>query len=252
MKITSISFDFWNTIYEDHTHSYERHTERVKCLQDALVKNGYAKFGDASSTLNASSTLSIEESFKYCWEYFDKIWKNEHRTLNAKELLRIGLNYLKADLPQNEFDRVADFFENILIKYDPVLFEGVKEVLPELAKNYKLGITSDTAYTSGRILKKLLEKDGLLGCFSGFTFSDEQGCSKPDPNMFRNTMWQLGSKAHETIHVGDNEYTDIQGAKEEGLKTVLFTGGLKDKNMNTEADYRVDSWDELVEVLKFV
>jgi HAD superfamily hydrolase (TIGR01549 family) len=240
MKITSISFDFWNTIYEDHTHSYERHKERVKYLGDALIRNGY------------SNELDIEGSFKFCWEYFDKIWKNEHRTLNAKELLRVGLSYLKADLPKIDFDSVADFFDEVLLKYHPGLFDGVKDILPKLAENYKLGITSDTAYTSGRILKKLLEKDGLLECFSGFTFSDEQGCSKPDPNMFRNTMWQLGSKAHETIHVGDNEYTDIQGAKEEGLKTILFTGGLKDKNVDTEADYRVDSWEELLEVMKFV
>ncbi|MFI5145452.1 MAG: HAD family hydrolase, partial [Ignavibacteria bacterium] len=155
-------------------------------------------------------------------------------------------------LPKNDFDSVADFFEEVLLKYPSQLFDGVKDILPELAKKYKLGITSDTAYTSGRILKKLLEKDGLLECFTGFTYSDEMGCSKPDPNMFRNTMWQLGSKAHETIHVGDNEYTDIQGAKEEGLKTILFTGGLKDKNVDSEADYRVDTWDELMEVLKFV
>jgi putative hydrolase of the HAD superfamily len=246
MKITSISFDFWNTIYEDHKHSYERHKERVKYLGDALVKNGYKQYADASSSLN------IEESFKYCWDYFDKIWKNEHRTLNAKELLKIGLDYLKADLPENEFNSVADFFGNILLKYPPEIFEGAKEVIPQLTEKYKLGITSDTAYTSGKVLKQLLEKDGLLKYFSGFTYSDEAGCSKPDPKMFRSTMLRLGSKAHETIHVGDNEYTDIQGAKEEGLKTMLFTGGLKDKNVNSEADYRVDSWKELLEVLKFV
>jgi len=246
MKITSISFDFWNTIYEDHQHSYERHAERVKFLGDALKRNGYKEYSDTSAP------LSIEESFKFCWEYFDKIWKNEHRTLNAKELLRVGLSHLNADLPKNDFDSVAGFFDEVLLKYHPGLFGGVKDVLHKLAENYKLGITSDTAYTSGRVLKKLLEKDGLLECFTGFTFSDEQGCSKPDPNMFRSTMWQLGSKSHETIHVGDNEYTDIQGAKEEGLKTVLFTGGLKDKNMNTEADYRVDSWEELLEIFKFI
>lgn len=257
MKITSISFDFWNTIYDNRKESGERHKERVKFLQDALVRCGYNEFSDETGVLR------IEGLFKFNWEYFDIIWKKEHRTLNAKELLMVGLSYLsnhapegaikkEISLPSGEFNQVTGFFEDVLLKYPPEYFTGVNEVLPELAKKYKLGITSDTAYTSGRVLKKILEKDGLLECFSGFTYSDEMGCSKPDPNMFRNTMWLLGSKAHETIHVGDNEYTDIQGAKEEGLKTVLFTGGLENKDIDTEADYRVDSWDELLEVMKYV
>lgn len=243
MKITSISFDFWNTIYEDHKHSYKRHKERVKCLREALIKSGYK---------DTERSRSIEDSFKYCWDYFDKIWKNEHRTQNASELLQVGCDWMNVKIPQNEFDRVVKFFEETLLKYPPDLFEGVKEVIPKLSQKYKLGITSDTAYTPGRVLKKLLEKDGLLQYFSSFTFSDEAGCSKPDPKMFRNTMAQLGSNAHETVHVGDNEYTDIQGAIDAGLKTILFTAGLPDKNVSTEADYKVNSWKELLELMHFI
>ena len=251
MKITAISFDFWNTIYYDHQHSYERHVERVNFLSDVLKRNGYEKLPD------------IEGMFTYCWDYFDKIWKNEHRTQNASELFKVGLEHLTpplskgegADnivLPPDEFKLVVDFFENILLKYPPDVFEDVKTVIPALAKKYKLGITSDTAYTPGRVLKQLLEKNGLLQYFSAFTFSDEAGCSKPDPQTFRSTLNQLGSKPHETIHVGDNEYTDIEGGIEAGMKTVLFTGGLKNKDVETEADYKVNNWVELMELGHFI
>ena len=261
MKITAISFDFWNTIYVDHQHTYERHSERVNFLRDALIKCGY------------NNEYDIEGSFKYCWDYFDKIWKNEHRTLNAAQLLQVGLEHLTpacADasagrpslskgegdgnivLPPDEFKLVVDFFENILLKYPPGLFDDAESVIPKLAQKYKLGITSDTAYTPGRVLKQLLEKDGLLQCFSAFTFSDEAGCSKPDPQTFRNTLNQLSSKPHEAIHVGDNEYTDIEGGIEAGMKTILFTAGLKNKDVETEADYKVNSWLELIELMHFI
>lgn len=246
MTITAISFDFWNTIYYDHQNTYERHNERVKFFRDALVRSGYDEY------LNTSSSLSVEESFKHCWACFDKIWKNEHRTLNAKELLKIGCDFLGATLPQNEFDSVVKFFEEIILKYPPEPFADVKEVLPLMSQKYKLGITSDTAYSSGKTLRKLLEHDDLLRYFSAFTFSDEAGCSKPDPRMFRNTLRELGTTQNDTIHVGDNEYTDILGAKEEGMKTILFTEGLEDKNKETEADFRAKSWTELLEVLHFI
>jgi putative hydrolase of the HAD superfamily len=240
MKIAAISFDFWNTIYHDYQHTYERHSERVRFFSDALQRSGY------------KDELDIEGSFKYCWEYFDKIWKNEHRTPNAKELLKVGCDFIKVQLPDDEFDAVAKFFEEILLKYPPEPFADVKEVIQILAQKYKLGITSDTAYTSGRVLRQLLEKDGLLQYFSGFTFSDEIGCSKPDPVTFRNTMAKLGSHPHDTIHVGDNEYTDIEGAKEIGMKTIMITEGLEDKNKETEADYKVNNWTELLELLHFI
>jgi putative hydrolase of the HAD superfamily len=237
MPIKAISFDFWNTLYYDHQIMYERHNKRVNHLKEALLKNGY------------NGELDVEGSFKYCWEHFDKIWKSEHRTLNSRELLIAGCEWLGVTLPEEDVISVSKFFGEVLLEHPPVLFEGVKETIPVLAKNYKLGITSDTAYTSGKTLRKLLEKDCLLKYFSAFTFSDEIGNSKPHIKAFQSTLNQLDAKPEEAVHVGDNEDTDIKGAIEAGLKAVMFRGAYEREIGFTEAHYFANDWSELNEIL---
>ncbi len=191
---------------------YQRHDMRVKYMREALLRHGY------------DDGLDIEGSFKYCWEHFDKIWKNEYRTLNSRELLLAGCDWLGVTLPEEEIADVSNYFQEILLEHPPVLFEGVKETIPELAKHFKLGITSDTAYTSGKTLRKLLKHDELLKYFTAFTYSDEIGRSKPHGDAFKSTLKQFGVKADEVVHVGDNEDTDIKGAKNAGMSAVIFKG----------------------------
>jgi putative hydrolase of the HAD superfamily len=237
MSIKAISFDFWNTLYYDHQVMYDRHNKRVNRFKEALEKNGY------------DSQLDVEGSFKYCWEYFDKIWKGEQKTLNARELLLIGCDWLKVTLPEEDIISVSKYYEEVLLEDPPVLFEGNKEIIPELAKSFKLGITSDTAYTPGRVLRKLLEKDDLLKYFTAFSYSDEIGHSKPHIDVFSSTIKQLGAEPDESVHVGDNEYTDIRGAIAAGMKTIMFKGAFEREVSFTEADYVANDWKELREIL---
>jgi len=237
MLIKAISFDFWNTLYYDHQIEYNRHNKRVNHLKEALLRNGY------------DGELDVEGSFKFCWEHFEKIWKNDSRTLNSRELLVAGCDWLGVTLPENDINCISKYFGEVLLEHPPVLFEGVKETIPELAKHFKLGITSDTAYTSGRVLRKLLEKDGMLKYFSAFTFSDEIAHSKPHVIAFQSTLKQLGVKPDETIHVGDNEDTDIKGALEAGMKAIMFKGAYERDISFTQADYTANDWGELKRIL---
>jgi putative hydrolase of the HAD superfamily len=237
MSIKAISFDFWNTLYYDHQIEYHRHNKRVAHLKEALLKNG------------CNGELDVEGSFKHCWEHFDKIWKGEHRTLNARELLLVSCDWLGVTLPEDDIISISEYFGDVLLEHPPVLFKGVKETIPELAKRFKLGITSDTAYTSGKTLRKLLEKDDLLKYFTAFTFSDEIGNSKPHVKAFQSTLNQLGVKPEEAIHIGDNEDTDITGAKKAGMKAVIFKGALEREIELTEADYVANDWEELAGIL---
>ena len=237
MSIKGISFDFWNTLYYDHQIMYDRHNKRVNHLREAVIKNGY------------NGELDVEGSFKYCWEHFDKIWKYEHRTLNSRELLLTGCEWLGVTLPEEDIISVSKYFGEVMLENPPVLFKGVKETIPELAKQCKLGITSDTAYTSGRVLRKLLKKDGLLEYFTAFTYSDEIGHSKPHIKAFESTLVQLGVKPEETIHIGDNEDTDIKGAIGAGMKAVLFKGAFEREMGFTDADYIANDWKDLRRIL---
>jgi putative hydrolase of the HAD superfamily len=237
MKIKSLSFDLWNTLFYDHNVLYDRNKSRIEYFRKALERNGYDHEHD------------IAGAMKYCWEYFDKIWRDEHRTLSAKDLLLLSCEQLNVSLPENDVEDVSRFYEEIILDYKPNLFIGAKETIPELAKRYKLGITSDTAYTPGRVLRELLEHEGLLEYFTALTFSDEIGCSKPDPRAFGHTVRMLETSPEESIHIGDNEYTDIQGAKKFGMKAILFKGAYERDEAPTAADYRANDWNELKKIL---
>jgi putative hydrolase of the HAD superfamily len=217
---------------------YERHNSRVKHLREILQKNGH------------NHEIDLEPVFKYCWDQFDKVWKNEHRTLSAKELLLLKCEQLGITLPEEDINSVSKYFSEILLEHPPVLFDGAKEIIPKLALKYKLGITSDTAYTSGNTLKMLMERDGVLKYFSAFTFSDEVGCSKPAGNAFKNTLDVLGVKPGEAAHVGDNEYTDIGGAKMAEMIAVWFKGSEERTAGDTKADFKADNWDELAKIFE--
>ena len=62
-------------------------------------------------------------------------------------------------------------------------------------------------------------------------------------------MKQLGTEPEETVHVGDNEFTDIAGAVAAGMRTVIFKGAIEREVSFTEADYVANDWKELREIL---
>ena len=100
--------------------------------------------------------------------------------------------------------------------------------LDELSLHYKLGIISDTIHTTGRGLRYLLQRQGLLRFFNYMLFSDEIGASKPEPEVFRQAAFGLGAAPHQIVHIGDRESNDIIGPLSIGMNAILFTG-VKDR-----------------------
>ena len=88
----------------------------------------------------------------------------------------------------------------------------------------------------GRVLRGMLRHHGLEDYFQGFVFSDEIGCSKPDPRMFHAAAEQLGVDLAAMVHIGDRDHNDIKGPQALGMKAVLFTAVRDADEDNTSAD----------------
>ena len=86
-----------------------------------------------------------------------------------------------------------------------------------------LAVLSNTMRTPGATLRKLLERQGLLACFSHATFSDEVGVRKPDAQIFALTLRALGVEPAAAVHVGDDAILDVLGARMAGLRTIQVT-----------------------------
>jgi len=133
--------------------------------------------------------------------------------------------------------------------------DGVKESLELLKSKYKLGIVSDTGFSPGTVLRKLLENNSLISYFDVFSFSDETGVAKPHPKAYLTVLDALGCKPVDALHIGDIEQTDIEGAKKLGMKSIRFNGDTSfaltpEREEFTIADAEAESWSEIVRIIE--
>ena len=208
MIIKAITFDFWSTLYHYKQSPRSRREQHLRSILAAAGRDDV-------------TTEQVTQAMKEAWGVWDRIWRKEQRTPDAAEWLRLFLDNLGVALPETTFAQAVQGIEEAVVDIAlPV--DGVTDVLPRLASRYKLGIISDTGIAPGRVLRSLLKRDGLLSCFSHFTFSDEFGRSKPHPDVFLATLVGLGVAPEQAVHVGDLRHTDIAGARAVGMHAVRY------------------------------
>ena len=71
------------------------------------------------------------------------------------------------------------------------------------------------------LLVEVLEDLGWMGYFDGVIASGEVGVEKPDPRIFEEALRVSGVGRESAIHVGNDPISDIKGAAEVGIDTVL-------------------------------
>jgi len=136
-----------------------------------------------------------------------------------------------------------------MLQDPPLLKNGVKKTLEELASRYQIGLISNTGVTPGRILSKVLEDHEILNFFDVTVFSDESGFFKPHPKMFKIPLKKLKCKAQNAIHVGDILETDIKGANESKMYSVWINDSNKPKLPNIQPDYEIQQIYETVKIV---
>ncbi|MBP3506583.1 MAG: HAD-IA family hydrolase [Lachnospiraceae bacterium] len=95
----------------------------------------------------------------------------------------------------------------------------MSEVVKELRKKGKRLIIVSDMYLSSQHIQKLLEMKGL-GTFDAYYLSSDYGFSKSDGKLYQEMMKQ--EKTSNIAHVGDNQYSDIEMAKKNGIDTYLY------------------------------
>lgn len=100
------------------------------------------------------------------------------------------------------------------------LFENALEVLLELKKKrVKIGICTDlTTFIQLKKIRRL----GLSSVVDAVVTSEECGEEKPSRKMFDMVLNKLNVLPQETVVVGDSLEKDILGAKNVGMKAILW------------------------------
>ena len=231
-QIRVVSFDLWDTVLVDDSDEPKRlrlglppkPVERRELLHRFLSRHA-----PADRTLVDCAYDTADSAFRHVWRYQHVTWPVEIR-------LRVLLAGLKRELPEDELKELVRLHEEMELRVRPDLVPGVGEALEALRRQFTLAVVSDAIFTPGRALRELLAGHGIRDCFSAFAFSDEVGCSKPAPGVFRRAAELTGCCLDEIVHVGDREHNDIAGAKNAGCRAVLFTGVVDRDSANTRAD----------------
>lgn len=243
MSITVVTIDFWNTIF-DSSGGTHRNATRKLALARAIERAGYRVDPEE---LNAA--------YGGIWGYFDDHWLNRQRTPTSGEMVREICRGVRIELPEDVLADVAEVFERGVLDHPPELLPGVRDALEFLARRSRLALISDTAFSPGAVLRRLMEERDVARYFSAWIFSNETGVAKPHPGAFHAALDVLGGSAETALHIGDIERTDIRGAKGAGMRAVLYKGDgnpSKYAETETEADAVLDHWDDIERVLEAI
>ena len=97
----------------------------------------------------------------------------------------------------------------------------------------------------------------LLGCatyyFSPIVISGDYGYRKPDTRLFQAALAELGVTPEEAIYIGNDRFRDVFGARQVGMKTILFCPhGNPGGPGEAEPDYILHEYADLPRAIEFL
>ena len=173
-----------------------------------------------------------------------------HATKRATDWFAATLGLYLGDSERAELRQlIGDLF--CATRYSPA--EGVVNALRRLEdQGVPVGIVSNRrSSVPGGLVVRELRRCGIARFFSpaAIAWSDETGCSKPDPRLFLVSLPALAVSPERAAHVGDKKLTDVLGAHRLGMMTIRYTGIKDDQNDGPEADVVIRHHDELAEAV---
>lgn len=240
----AVTFDCWSTLlYEpEPAASYGR---RVEIVTRAARAWGLGADAEAA-----------RRSLDRAWQRHWALW-HEGVASGAREMAAWAVEVLLEERggrrPEAEqlTDLTAELAEAALGAEVRAL-DGALETLERLAAaGVRRALICDTGFSPGRVVRRLLDRAGLLPHLEATVFSDEAGVPKPDTRVFRTALDALGfgERADEAVHVGDLRRTDVAGARAAGLRTVRIRDHHDDRSELPDADHVADSHVHLLEIL---
>jgi putative hydrolase of the HAD superfamily len=101
----------------------------------------------------------------------------------------------------------------------------------------KTGLVANSWPDPGRVLRRDAEVFGLAPLLDVMVFSEEVGVRKPAAEIFLHACRTLDVEPIDTMFVGDNLETDVQGAANVGMTTVQALWFRADDTPGIEPDF---------------
>jgi putative hydrolase of the HAD superfamily len=217
MIIHAVTFDCWGTLLLDSPASDERYTPwRLAGLERILRSIGVE-----------APRHELNQAHDVAGRWLARAWQ-QHRDVPVSQHVGKILDTLDPTLPQRLTPKVLsaliDAYASPALRVPPAVDLGARSALETLARRgLTLGVVSNIMRTPGSVLRQILDRSGLLAPLKVLTFSDECGIRKPDPEIFRRTLRQMGVAPEDAVHVGDDPILDVEGARDAGMAVIQVT-----------------------------
>jgi FMN phosphatase YigB (HAD superfamily) len=238
MPIRAVTFDFWNTLYDELVDSSQRREQR-------RYEHALTFFRMTGIDLDVERLRRVME---HAPTHVAELWRERQRSLGRRELGEYIAHQMGFRLDRSSAESLGEALAMAAVHVPPVLKVGASGVLEALRGRFRLAVISDTALSLGCALREVMRTDQVLDYFDHLTFSDETSTTKPNARQFLYTCHALGVAPAETVHIGDLEETDIIGARDSGLLAVLLTNGRVVDG--TRANLTIRALSELPEAIR--
>jgi HAD superfamily hydrolase (TIGR01549 family) len=124
--------------------------------------------------------------------------------------------------------------------WDQIL-PGTRATLDRIAPKYRTAVISNA---DGKI-EQVLSRCGIATCFESITDSGIVGVEKPQAEIFAAALRTMKVRADESLYVGDVYSVDYVGARNAGMRAVLFdvAGAYRDRELpRVESLAQLETW----------
>lgn len=208
-----ISFDIWDTILKRKCHPEEIKLHTANYIILKYEKQLKEKYKNIYEILK----LRDEIEANMCKQNKENGFDDECRIINVfqelqKEIFVENIEDISEELLREEIEQEK---RNIFIS---------PEILPifEKYKDLKMYCISDF-YMSAESLKELLDYVKIPVKIEKIYSSADYLLNKRTGNLYKKAEEEIGVKPEDHIHVGDNQYSDIDVANGLGIETIKTT-----------------------------
>jgi FMN phosphatase YigB (HAD superfamily) len=252
------------------------HTVTFDCWATLLYESEETRDPDARARSFAATVgVSVDaarDAARTAWREHQMLWHRRVVFCGA-DMTRMTLRTLGVTLDPAREEALITELEDQILDREVLPLDGALAALETLAKSgVRRALICDTGFTPGRVVRKLLDRVGLLEHLEVTVFSDETRVPKPHPKAFRSALDGLGVTPSGAVHVGDLRRSDIAGARGAGMGSVRLrarhddseagpsrgsgvldckTAGCDPACERPEADAVAESFSHLLEILGY-
>lgn len=208
-----ISFDIWDTIIKRKCHPEEIKLATARYIILKYENDLKDKYKNIYEILKKRDEIEAEE----CKKNKENGHDEECRIIDVFKILQ-------KEIFKNELEDISEELLKEEIKAEKRAIFINPEILPifEKYKDLKMYCISDF-YMGADSLKELLDYLKLPVKIEKIYSSADYLLNKRSGNLYKKAEEELNIKPEEHIHVGDNQYSDIEMAQSLGIETIKTT-----------------------------